>query len=188
MRQRAHHRPERKPIFVGCEGQSEVGYIAFISDLAENARLPVFIKPVLLSPAGDPLARVEKAIRLIDNNRRKRIAYVERFILMDNDQIALVPDRAEKARELAKEHRISIIWQRPCHEAILLRHFAGHEAKRPTTSAGSGRQLLKLWPVYKKPMSRGSIANILDHDAVRRAGTVEQELKAFLVAVGLIAL
>ena len=187
MRQRAHHRPERKPIFVGCEGQSEVGYIAFISDLAENARLPVFIKPVLLSPAGDPLARVEKAIRLIDDNRRKRIAYVERFILMDGDQITLAPDRAERAKVLASEHRISIIWQHPCHEALLQRHFAGHEAKLPTTAAISEKQLQKLWPAYSKPMSRVSLATKLDHHAVCRAATVEQELMAFLVAVGLIA-
>ena len=187
MRQRSQHRLERKPIFVGCEGESERGYIAFISDLAENARLPVFIKPVLLSPAGDPMARVEKAIRLINDNRRKRIDYALRFILMDSDQIALAPDRAERAIVLANEHRISIMWQRPCHEALLLRHFAGHATKRPTTSTVSGRELLKLWPIYSKPMSRVSVANTLDYDAVCRAAMVEQDLMEFLVAVGLLA-
>lgn len=187
MRRRAHHRPERTPIFVGCEGPSEVGYIAFISDLAEVANLPVFIKPVLLRPAGDPLARVERAIRLISDNRRKRVDYVVRFILMDSDQISLAPERAERARALANEHKISIIWQHPCHEALLLRHFAAHETKRPTSNALCENQLVKLWPDYEKPMSRVAIARRLDRAAVARAATVEQQLNLFLVAIGLIA-
>ena len=187
MRERAHHRRERKPIFVGCEGQSEVGYVAFISSLIEDAGLSFFIKPVLLRPAGDPLARVERAIRLINENRRKRVDYAERFILMDSDQISLAPERAKKAATLAREHRISIIWQHPCHEALLLRHFSAQETKRPTTNALSDKSLVKLWPDYVKPMSRISIACTLDFDAVCRAAKVELELKALLVAVRLIA-
>ena len=187
MRRRAHHRPERKPIFVGCEGDSEVSYIAFVSDLAETARLPVFIKPVALRE-GDPLTRVEKAVRLINDNRRKRIDYAARFILMDSDQIALAPDRAEQAKLIAIENRISIIWQDPCHEALLLRHFAGHETKRPKTASTSAKQLVKQWPDYKKAMARTEIAKTLDHDAVCRAASVEQELKSFLVIIGLVVI
>ena len=185
MRRRAHHRPKRKPIFVGCEGDSEVSYIAFISDLAKMARLPVFIKPIALRE-GDPLTRVEKAIRLVNDNRKKRIDYAARFILMDSDQIALAPDRAEQAKLIAIENRISIIWQDPCHEALLLRHFAGQETKSPKTAAVSAKQLVKQWPDYKKAMSRQDIAKVLNLDAVRRAATVEQELKSFLIFIGLV--
>ena len=185
MRRRAHHRPERRPIFVGCEGASEVSYIAFISDLAKTARLPVSIKPVALRE-GDPLTRVEKAIRLINDNRKKRIDYAERFILMDSDQIALVPGRADKAKALAIANRISIVWQDPCHEALLLRHFAGHATKFPGTAAASTKQLIKQWPDYKKAMSRQDIAKVLNLDAVRRAATVEQELNSFLIFIGLV--
>ena len=187
MRRRAHHRPERKPIFVGCEGDSEVSYIAFISDLAEAARLPVFIRPIALRE-GDPLSRVEKAIRLIDDNRKKRVDYAARFILMDSDQIALAPDRAEQAKLRAIKNKISIIWQDPCHEALLLRHFAGHETKRPKTAIASAKQLVKQWPGYTKGMSRQDIAKVLSLEAVRRAATVEQELKSFLTDIGLVTI
>ena len=185
MRRRAHHRPERKPIFVGCEGASEVSYIAFISDLAKTARLPVSIKPVALRE-GDPLTRVEKAIRLINDNRKKRIDYAERFILMDSDQIALAPDRAEQAKLLAIENRISIIWQDPCHEALLLRHFAGHATKLPGTAAASTKQLIKQWPGYKKAMSKRDIAKLLTLESVSHAAAGQQELKSFLIFIGLV--
>ena len=186
MRRRAHHRPERKPIFVGCEGQSEVGYIAFISDLAEAARLPVFIKPIALTSAGDPLARVEKAIRLIDDNRKKRIAYAACFILMDSDQIVRAPERAAQAKVCAVENKISIIWQNPCHEALLLRHFAGRETKCPQTAVQSDRQLVKAWPGYRKAMSKQDIAQVLSLECVGRAAAVEHELKSFLNCIGLV--
>ena len=185
MRRRAHHRPERRPIFVGCEGDSEVSYIAFIFDLAEAARLPVFIKSIALNE-GDPLARVEKAIRLINDNRKKRVDYAARFILMDSDQIALVPGRADEAKALAIENGISIIWQDPCHEALLLRHFAGHETKKPKTAVQSERQLIKRWPGYKKPMPRQDVAKMLSLEAVRRAANVEKELEKFLRNLGLV--
>ena len=184
MRRRAHHRPERKPVFVGCEGASEVSYVAFLSDLAEAARLPVFIKPIALRE-GDPLARVEKAIRLIDDNREKRIDYAARFILMDSDQIAIAPERAAQAKLRATANKISIIWQDPCHEALLLRHFAGHETRRPRTAVASAKLLVKQWPGYQKAMSRQDIAKVLSLEAVRRAAAVQQELKSFLVLVGL---
>ena len=188
MRRRAHHRPERKPIFVGCEGDSEVSYVAFIRDLAETARLPVVVTPIALRE-GDPLARVEKAIRLISDNRKKRrVDYTARFILMDTDQIVLAPDRAEQAKLIATEHKISIIWQNPCHEALLLRHFAGHETKHPSTATASMKQLVKQWPGYEKAMSKQDIAKMLNLESVCRAAAVDQELKSFLMTIGLAAI
>ena len=45
---------------------------------------------------------------------------------------------------------------------------------------------MKQWPDYKKAMSRQDIAKVLNLDAVRRAATVEQELKSFLIFIGLV--
>ena len=69
----------------------------------------------------------------------------------------------------------------------MLRHFAGHETKNPKTAAESQKQLVKQWPDYKKAMSRPEIAKVLNLDSVRRAAAVEQELKSFLIFIGLIA-
>ena len=68
----------RKPIYVGCEGASEVGYTALLQDfLAIAAGVPIYIKiDDLGSGAGDPLARIELAVRRITSNaagaRRRR--------------------------------------------------------------------------------------------------------------------
>jgi hypothetical protein len=43
-----------------------------------------------------------------------------------------------------------LIWQEPCHEAVLLRHVAGCDQLRPQTSAAAIAELRKCWPDYQK--------------------------------------
>ena len=172
MKTRRPFIPQRKPIFVGCEGESEQGYTGFLQDLIHEAELHVHLNIVLLK-AGDPLARVELAIQRLNQLRKTRVNYADRFLLLDTDQLATSVDRANRARQLAAANDIRIIWQEPCFEAVLLRQLA-HNAVR------------QEWPQYQKPMNRAELARRIDREAVTRAAGVENDLMALLRCIGLI--
>ena len=186
-RRRPPHIPVRRQIYIGCEGASEVGYAAVLQDLANAAALPVYLKIEELGPgAGDPLARIEMAMRRIDLQRSKRMAPSASFAFLDEDQAVRDPQRAALACRLATDNGIAIIWQRPCFEAVLLRHLPDRTTYRPPDTPGAVRALEREWPGYAKPLERAALAKRLDLDAVLRAATVEPELAALLRALGLL--
>ncbi len=181
------HIPVRRQIYIGCEGASEVGYAAVLQDLANAASLPVYLKIEELGPgAGDPLARIEMAVRRIELQRRKRTTPSASFALLDADQAVRDPQRADRARRVAEENGIAIIWQRPCFEAVLLRHLPDRTTHRPPATSRAIQALEREWPDYAKPLERAALARRLDLDAVLRAATVEPELAALLRVVGLL--
>jgi len=187
MTRRLPHIPLRRPIFVGCEGASEASYAALLQDLANEAALPVHLRIVDLGlGAGDPLARIEMAVRHINQQRQKRLAPVASFTFLDADQAEGDPLRAERARRLAVDNDIRIIWQQPCFEALLLRHLPGRAAHRPPDTAGALRALEREWADYRKPTSRVDLARRVNLDAVLRAAGVEPELAILLRALGLL--
>ena len=110
-RRRPPNIPLRRQIFVGCEGKSEAGYVAMLQDFARTANLPIYLNIKELAPgAGDPLARVEMAVRLIRQESATRVAPSASFVLLDEDQTVLAPARAETARQLAAQKNITIVW------------------------------------------------------------------------------
>jgi hypothetical protein len=178
--------PERRPVFIGCEGESEVAYAGLLQDLLREEDLHVhLVVHDLGRGAGDPLARVQLAVQRLGQLRRTRIAPPERFILLDEDQAARDPDRAAAARRLAAEHDIAILWQEPCFEAMLLRHLPDRATRRPPDTPEAVRVLEQEWPGYSKPMSREHLARRINRDAVRRAARVEPGLLALLRCLGL---
>ena len=186
-RRRPPHIPLRRQVYVGCEGASEAGYAAFLQDLLHEACLSVHIVVDKLGPgAGDPLARVDMAVRRLTNLRRTRVAPIERFILLDFDQAERDQQRAEHAQSMAAENNIIIVWQRPCFEAVLLRHLDGRAGHRPPDTRGAEKALMRDWPEYKKPMSRHDLAQRLDRAAVLRAAAMEPGLDELLRCLGLI--
>jgi hypothetical protein len=63
----------RRPVYIGCEGASEVGYVGFLQDLIRNANLPVHLHVDELGPGtGDPLSRIEMAVLRLKQLERKR--------------------------------------------------------------------------------------------------------------------
>jgi hypothetical protein len=186
MSRRPAYIPQRTPIFVGCEGESEAAYVAFLRGLAEAARLPVHLH-VEPFPAGvgDPLARVERAVLRLRQLRRQRGDFHSRFILLDADQLELARERGERAVRLAGDNAIELIWQRPCHEALLLRHLPQRADRRPANARDALRALQGEWDSYTKPMTRTLLSARLDLEAVYRAARVEPDLAAFLRVVGL---
>ena len=89
MTHRRPHIPQRKAVFVGCEGQSEVGYASFLKDVLDEAGLHIHIDARSLSPgAGDPRALLRSAITEIRQCESSRIPYFHKVILVDIDKLA----------------------------------------------------------------------------------------------------
>ena len=177
---------QRTRIFMGCEGESEGAYVSLLRAFAEDARLPIHVHAeVFPKGVGDPLARVERACMRIEQLHAQRGAFRHKFILLDTDQIENDKGRADRAMRLAAEEEIILIWQEPCHEALLLRHLPGRADRRPPATAEAVKALQKEWPEYAKPMTRHGLSQRLDLEAVRRAAQVEDQLARLLHTLGL---
>jgi RloB-like protein len=176
--------PKRPRFYVGCEGQSEVSYIALIRDFCEDQNIKVTVDPDDLS-SGDPLSRVKEAIRRIKQKEAGRETFKAYFLLLDNDQAEANKQKAEQAIRLAKGNGIKLIWQRPCHEGFLLRHFAGHEKDLPANAALAEQALLKVWPEYSKPMDKRDLSRKLALPELARAKNGEPAFAEFLSTLGL---
>ena len=176
--------PQRRRIFLGCEGESERSYGALLGRLIELRHHRIHIDAVLLQPgAGDPLAIVERAVSQMSRRAGRGDNYVARAVLLDSDTCGRVPDRDARAITLARENGVRLIWQVPCHEAILLRHFEGCESLRPTSSGRAAAELQRRWPEYRKGLPASRLAACLNEAAVLRAASVEHELGAFLADI-----
>ena len=174
---------EKRPVYIGCEGTSEFGYAALLQDMLRDPDMSVhLVIRDLGKGAGDPLARIEKAVQYLKQNHSPP---TKRFVLLDSDQVERDPQRANQARSLAAVNNITIIWQSPCFEAMLLRHLEGCTTRRPPDTGEAGRALNREWRNYKKPMSRASLSQRIDRAAVLRAASVEPGLSALLRCLGL---
>lgn len=181
-------RAQKKRIFLGCEGESEVSYGRFLSELLQQSDAPyVIITQNLGIGAGDPATRLYRAAQVIDRQTDAHGAFHRRFALLDDDQVANDNPRRRRAEVIAAQHQIRIIWQRPCHEAFLLRHFPRHATSRPATSALALAALEAEWPGYEKGVAAARIAKRLTLTHVREAAAVEDGLAELLRVVGLLA-
>lgn len=185
-RRRIPHRPQRRPVYIGCEGASESGYAALLQDFLNDGGLAVHLTIDELSPgAGDPLARVELAVNRIAMLVKKRTKPSAAFLFLDTDQIALDRDRAERARRIAAANNITIVWQDPCFEAVLLRHLPNRATHRPPDTPTAGNAIAREWPDYKKGLPRAELAKRITLGSVLQAAGVEPDLAALLHSLGL---
>lgn len=178
------HRRQRRRIFVGCEGESEIGYSAFIGHLAEEAGCAVHLD-IRKCRGGDPLAIVETAVRELHARVNRRGAFEAQMIFLDADRRSDAPARTANADRLLSQHRFHAIWSVPTLEALLLKHFRGHQRSKPATSALALRQLQGCWPEYHKGMTAQELRNKLDSAAVARAAAVVPALRRFLDTINL---
>jgi hypothetical protein len=187
LRIRRGHRPPLARVFLGCEGESERAYGAFLAMLVESAGLPFHINTVVLNPgAGDPLVLIGRAQKKIEEEERKRGAYKIKAVLMDIDRIAANQARRQQTQAIAIQNGIDIIWQNLCHETMLLHHLLGCQTQQPATSQIAQAMLRTHWPDYAKPMTRFELSQRLDRAAVTRAASVEPLLHNFLCKISLI--
>lgn len=179
---------QRRRMFIGCEGESEQSYVALLARLADAQGLRVFLDAVLLQPGGgDPLAIVERAAqRLRERESKRGEPYEGRFVLLDDDKRGQAPQRDQRIPAVAAQAQMYLIWQRPCHEALLLRHLVGCANLRPITTPAAGQQLTGRWPGYAKATPAARLAEQLDQPALTRAAAVEPDLAVLLAAIGLV--
>jgi hypothetical protein len=94
MRRRHATIPARRRIFLGCEGESEQGYGALLSRIAEEHGLHLAPQIVLLRPGGgDPLALVQLAVAKIREDERKRGEFSIKAVLLDEDKLGQTLER-----------------------------------------------------------------------------------------------
>jgi hypothetical protein len=180
--------PQRRRVFLGCEGESEQSYGALLARLVEARHRQLFLDAVLLRPGGgDPLALVERAVREVQQRSDRRGGYVARAVLLDSDRRGAAPERDAQALALAARHALRLIWQEPCHEAFLLRHLEGHARARPPDARRALADLARHWPEYRKGLPAAGLASRVDEAGVLRAARVEAELAAFLAEIAFAA-
>jgi hypothetical protein len=175
--------PLRRRIFLGCEGDSERGYVALLGQLLQESGCHVHLNSVLLT-GGDPLTLVELACRRVQENERKRGPYSICAVLLDFDRVSQAPDRHARVERVAANAGFRLIWQRPCHEALLLRHLHGCRDLQPLTCALAQQELRRQWPGYEKGLSRTRLAARLGLGELRQALEVERDLAGFLSDLG----
>ena len=174
----------RSRFFLGCEGESEQAYGVHLNRLAEDMGLHVHIQPFNLRPAGDPLALAQKAVKIFGREARNG-GFAGKAILIDADRFNEPPGRGLVAQNLLTDEGFTTIWQRPDHEGLLLRHFAGYETHDPPRGA-SLSALRAVWPIYRKNMAAADLKVKLTLDNVRQATSAIPELRTFLTMIGLI--
>ena len=182
MARRRAHRPQRRRIFVGCEVASEVGYVALIRLLAEEAGFFVHLD-IRDCCGGDPLAIIETAVREHESRKARHGAYVARSIFLDADRRGNHPGRSARAIRLARDYGFHAIWSRPVLEALLLRHFPRSVRQQPATPELALEALQSRWPEYRKGMAAKELRERLDGAAVARAADAESELRRFLDSI-----
>jgi len=149
----------RRPVFLGCEGESEQAYCIVLEDIINQTIRNVHLETTLLGEgAGSPLAKIKKAIKKIEHYERTRSKFWKKAVLIDSDVIEQNAEQKNETENLAFLHGIRIIWQNPCHEAFLLRHLPNCAQLRPPTSVLSNSALIAQWPNYQKPMPRIQIS------------------------------
>jgi hypothetical protein len=132
----------------------------------------------------DPLDLVKEASAKLTRFFRDKKRFNHRVIFLDSDCLEKRPDRDATARRLAKENSFELIWQHPCHEAFLLRHFQKTARLRPSTTADAIKQLEKIWPSYYKGMDAFGYGNMLGIENVMIARGELPEFDNFLTKIG----
>lgn len=184
MRRRRPYIPQRRRIFLGCEGLSEHGYATLLARMArEHDGIHVHIHVEQLQPgAGDPVALMARAEQMILQNERVRERFEIKAILLDRADARINAVAEERGVRIGIQH---IIWQAPDHEALLLRHLPGCQNLRPPAGA-SMAELRRHWADYEKGRTAQQLRERIEIEQIRQACTVEERLRAFLAAVGLV--
>ena len=179
--------PQRRLAFVGCEGDSELAYVALLNDIATARSVHIRFQAEALNPgAGDHCALVESAAARLGHRKRQGTRYAATAVLLDRDQWGTSSARDARSIAVAGRYGLLLVWQRPNHEAVLLRHLDGCQALQPPAPV-SLDELKKRWPEYNKgAMTAARLGARIGYRQIVQACTVEAELRAFLQRMGMV--
>ena len=184
MSRRRPYIPQRRRIFLGCEGRSEHGYATLLARMArEHGGIHVHIHVEQLQPgAGDPVALVARAEQMIAQSERVRERFEIKAILLDRADARINAAAEARGVQIGIQH---MIWQAPDHEALLLHHLPGCQNLQPPAGA-SMAALRRHWADYEKGRTAQQLGERIAIEQIRQACAVEERLRTFLTAVGLI--
>jgi hypothetical protein len=188
MKGTSHSKPQRKlrrRVLLACEGDSEQGYGKFLGIALSETGCNVHIETLCLS-GGNPLKLVQGVREHIQKKNKTREPYKVKALLLDTEWDGEDLSEEEETIKIAKTIGLILIWQRPSHEAFLLRHFSGCEMLQPPTSKKAMERLKKEWPDYRKGYAGTMLREKLDIQSIRRAATVEPGFDNFLKALPVI--
>lgn len=187
MRRRRIIRPQRAPVFIGCEGQSEISYASWLRNIIRDRNLPFHLELSDLGRgAGDPFARIDMAIERVNKLEANKQPFIARYLFLDTDQLGIDRDRAEQAHRRARDHNFVVIWQDPTHEAFLLRHFPGRDTRQPPDKRSADAALSREWADYRKPCSAQQLELRLQIDGAHRVAARLPNLADLLGTIGLL--
>ncbi len=176
-------------MFVGCEGESEQGYVALLQRFSDERRCAVHAESKVIPRAGDPLALVERTIEMAKQGERgSKSAYSARFLMLDTDLIGQNPDRDAQIDHLVARHNFFLLRQNCCFEAFLLRHIGGHDNDEPPTAKTALKRLKLFWPQYEKGLPAQDLRKRIAVEDVRRTAQNPRnaDFSAILDAFGLL--
>lgn len=181
---RTSKRPQLKRVFLGCEGDSEQSYGAWIQAIAEDLRLPITIDTYNASGINNlPHQIIKRCLDQIPRREKRRGKYFVRGILLDSDNLGIETELNQDTIDLAINKNIHVIFQEYEHEALLLRQIPGHSRDRP--AIGEGREKLQAaWPEYRRSQGKIQLYEKFTIDDIKRVCTVEPVLQAFLQSIG----
>lgn len=182
----ARRQPTRsiiKPVFLACEGRSELGYSRWLNRLASQVGLAVAITSEDIE-GGDPLDLVQKSVSRLLRIERQRGRHRVRGLLLDADGLGHDQGRDAEAFQLAQGKQFHLIWQRPTHEVFLVRHFVGYGDHNPPDATSIWKVLGEAWPEYTKGMDAGGYGAKLTYQHLENARAVEADLDRFLNEAG----
>ena len=105
-------------------------------------------------------------------------------MLLDRDRIETEPQEGIQAQAAATRYKLTIIFQDPNLEGLLVRLHKGQE-QRKIRASDSENELRKMWPKYQKPPTAEQLRQRFTLDDVRRAAAHDQYLQTLLEAIGL---
>lgn len=168
----------RKRIFVGCEGQSEISFTAWIALICDAESLSVHLDRRDLR-GGDTLSLVEKAVK----ERKKGVAkggqYRASAILLDADRLPADGRRADDAFQLAIKEGFEMIVLKPCLEGVLMRLHEPNVASQAATPADADHKLRRFWPDYVKPPNAQALKARFCLDDLARLAFRDDDIRRF---------
>ncbi|MEQ8195953.1 MAG: hypothetical protein RIB59_15845 [Rhodospirillales bacterium] len=183
MPRKIPHIQQKKLVFIAGEGLSERGYGRWLNHHAAEIGLSISIRVEALA-GGDPCDLVEQSIEKLAAAEKSGARYRSRALLLDSDLRGMNIDRDQRAINLSARKNLNLIWQEPCHEGFLLRHFDAVNQLRPATVNRAEQLLARVWPQYEKGMDATKYKSVLSSDHLERARNEIPALNDFLRSIG----